>query len=53
MDPLDTTGKILLTYQTYLSDDLTGPQAVQTLQVGSIAYNRRGDNISDCTKIKC
>lgn len=36
--PVDTEEKIVVVYREYLSDDLTDPQAVVTLQVESISY---------------
>lgn len=44
--PIDTQEKIALVYREYLSDDLTYPTTVATLQVESLSYERGAATIS-------
>ena len=44
--PIDTPEKIMLVYREYLSDDLTYPTTVATLQVESLSYERGAATIS-------
>lgn len=44
--PIDTQEKIALVYREYLSDDLTFPTTVATLQVESLSFERGAATIS-------
>lgn len=44
--PIDTQEKIALVYREYLSDDLTYPNVVASLQVESLSYQRGAATIS-------
>lgn len=44
--PIDTQEKIALVYREYLSDDLTYPNVVASLQVESLSYERGAATIS-------
>lgn len=44
--PIDTQEKITLVYREYLSDDLSFPTTVATLQVESLSYERGAATIS-------